>query len=271
MESAKDLLELLGKAKNLRLSVATFIVGSTVLFLTREGYFSLGEALEGILKVVVLITATRMVYGVIGLFVDLFNKHQESKKKKNEEEAAEARERRKAEEALEIARGKARALYAQISSEFGAMDVFQLAVIESLKKVNHTNVDKGATLYSLKKAGVIHSVASGERSESVALTATANEFLNEEGWRVFDGYKIRAAMRLFQNMNPEELDYFRKFLEEDVIVTEYKVSGMRKYYASQKYYGKYAASSIFVQPQRDYRYSMDPTAKSALLELQMNG
>lgn len=269
MESAKDLLELLGKAKNLRLSVATFIVSFVVLFLARDNYFVLGEALEGILKVVVLVTASRMVYGVIGLLVDLVNKHQEKRKKKLEEDAAKAIERKTAEEALEVARVKARALYEQISSEFGKMDVFQLAVIESLKKVNHTNVDKGATLFSLKKAGIVHSVASGERTESVALTAMANEFLNEEGWRVFDGYKYKASARLFRNMNGDELEYFCKFLQEDVIVAEYKVSGLRKYYASQKYYGKYAASSIFVQPQRDYRYSMDPIAKAALMELQI--
>lgn len=267
MDSVKELIELLGKAKNFRLNIAAFLVCSFVLLLFRYNFLVLTDAVGTVLQAVCLITGIRIVYGLLGLGLDFFNNFQSERRRKKESEGQQEKLEQELIEAQQRERLKAAEALEKVASAFSRLDVFQLSVIQSLKKENHVTLQKGAVLFSLKGANIVRAAATGEKSESVALTPVADEYLKVEGWGRLDSLKLNAVTRLFGGMQEEELFQYKVFLKEDVFVTQYKVNSINRTYEAERFFNLYSKSVVFVQPQNGYRYTIDPVAKSALADL----
>ena len=192
MQGSKEIIDLLNKFKDTRLNIAIFLVCTFLLFSLKKELFTLNEISETLLQGLVFITSIRLVYGAIGLIFDFFNnkkvakKLEEEKRKKDENEKLESINKKE-----------------KIRSHFRELDVFQLYIIQELKRQNHKSVTKGAPLFTLKNMGIIYTPAVGEKSESASLTKTAKSLLDDGLWEEFDDLKYGALKRFFIGLQPE--------------------------------------------------------------------
>lgn len=255
MQSSKEVLELLTKAKDMRLNIAIFAVSTAILFCSSKGLVTIDSVSETILSGLVFITSVRLVYGVIGLIYSYFQKRQEEKEK-----LAKAAEDDKNAESKSLRNRE------NIRSAFETLDIFQLYIIQELKRQNHVQVKKGAPLFTLKNFNIIYAPAVGERHESASLTAVAKDVLENELWRRFDELKFNALVRFFEGIQPEDARHFQEFLTKDSISTKrYNRSpGGSQYYENERVFSNYSNSIIFAQPQRSYTYIINPVAKEVI-------
>lgn len=255
MQSSREVLELLTKAKDMRLNIAIFFVAITMLFCSSNGLVAIDSVSETVLRGLTFITSVRLVYGVIGLIYSYFQKSQEEKEKLA-----------KAEEDAKNAESKSLRNREKIRSAFETLDIFQLYIIQELKRQNHVQVKKGAPLFTLKSFNIVYTPAVGERYESASLTAVAKDILENELWRRFDELKFNALVRFFEGIQPEDARHFQEFLVKDSIRTKRfnPPRGSSQYYDNERVFSNYSNSIIFAQPQRSYTYIIDPKAKEAI-------
>lgn len=253
MQGSKEVLDLLIKLKDTRLNLAIFLISNLLLVLLKQELITLNSVYETVLQGLVFVTSIRLVYAAIGATLDFFNNKKILKGK--EAEAALKLEQEKIAENL----SKEKML-----SDFRQLDVFQLYIIQELKRQNHISVTKGAPLFTLKNKNIIYTPAIGEKSESASLTYKANELLDETVWAEFDDLKYGAAKRFFTGLQPEEVKCFIKFLENDNIKTTYKDRGGTYYYNSYYIFKQYCDTILFSQPQRGSAYTIDSIAKNVI-------
>ncbi|WP_290516664.1 hypothetical protein [Alcanivorax sp.] len=255
MQSYKEVLELLTKAKDMRLNIAIFLVSVAILLCSSKGLVTIDSVSETVLRGLVFITSVRLVYGVIGLMYSFLQKRKEEKEKLD-----------KAAEDARNAESKSLRDREKIRSAFETLDIFQLYIIQELKRQNHVQVKKGAPLFTLKKFNIIYTPAVGERYESASLTAVAKDILENELWRRFDELKFNALVRFFEGIQPEDARHFQDFLAKDSIRTKrYNAPrGGSQYYDNERVFSNYSSSIIFAQPQRNYTYIIDPIAKESI-------
>jgi hypothetical protein len=255
VQSSKEVLELLTKAKDMRLNISIFTVSIATLFCSSKGLVTIDSFSETVLRGLTFITSVRLVYGVIGLIYSYFQKQQEKKEK-----LAKVVENAKNEE-LKSLRNRE-----NTRSAFETLDIFQLYIIQELKRQNHVQVKKGAPLFTLKNLNIIYTPAVGERHESASLTSVAKDILESELWRRFDEVKFNALVRFFGGIQPEDAMHFQEFHAKDSIKTKrYNRSpDGGEYYDNERVFSNYSNSIIFAQPQRNYIYIIDPIAKKAI-------
>lgn len=255
MQSYKEVLELITKAKDMRLNIAIFSVSLAILVCASKDLITIDSVSETILRGLTFITSVRLVYGVIGLIYSFFQNKQEEKEKL--EMAAE--DAKKAE-------SKSLKNRENIRNAFEKLDIFQLYIIQELKRQNHVQVKKGAPLFTLKNFNIIYTPAVSERYESASLTAVAKDILENELWRRFDELKFNALVRFFEGIQPEDARHFQEFLVKDSINTKRfnRSSSGSQYYENERVFSNYSNSITFAQPQRGCTYVIDPTAKDAI-------
>lgn len=255
MQGSKEVLELLTKAKDMRLNIAIFAVSLAILACASKDLVAIDSVSETVLRGLTFITSVRLVYGVIGLIYFYFQNRQEEK------ESLE-----KAAEDAKDAESKSLRNRENIRSAFETLDIFQLYIIQELKRQNHVQVKKGAPLYTLKNFNIIYTPAVGERYESASLTAVAKDVLENELWRRFDELKFNALVRFFEGIQPEDARHFRDFLSKESINTKRfnRSSTGIQYYDNERVFSNYSNSIIFAQPQRSNTYIIDPRAKAAI-------
>lgn len=255
MQSSKEVLELLTKAKDMRLNIAIFLVSTGILFASKSEFIALEPVSETVLRGLTFITLVRLVYGFVGLIYSHFQNRQEEKLKllKAELDAKNA----------ESDNLKNRE---KIRSIFETLDIFQLYIIQELKRQNHVQVKKSAPLFTLKNFKIIYTPAVGERYESASLTPIAKDVLENELWRRFDELKLNALIRFFEGLQPEESRHFLEFMNKESIGTKRynRTSSGSQYYDNERVFSNYSNSIIFTQPQRNYTYIIDPKAKEAI-------
>ncbi|WP_139392879.1 hypothetical protein [Aeromonas hydrophila] len=261
MQGIRDFLELLVKATNVRLNIAILLVSSLVLFLAETNRITIESVYKTGISGLVFLTTIRLVYAAIGLLNSIFQQHHEKRQRLRMESEDEERK------ILERIKEKDLMVFS-----FEKLDVFQLFVIQDLKKQNHITLKKGAPLFTLKKMNIIYSVASGEHHESVCLTLLAKELLEERFWASFDELKFNALYRFFSGMQPEDMVFFKEFLIEDVIITKrvrpHPTTGW--YLGHEKTFSNLSCSIVFSQPQQGYSYKLDSIAKKALCKVLEN-
>jgi len=255
MQSVKEVLELLNKAKDIRLNIAIFLVVSGLLYSISNQYIQVDDALKTVLQGLFFITSIRLVYGFIGLLYGAIESNVESKRKlklSNEE-----KDQRENDRKMKINK---------MRENFESLDIFQLYIVQELKRQNHIDVMKGATLFTLKNMNIIYTPATGEKYESASLTDMAMVLLNEELWEKYDTLKLSASLRFFRGMQPEDARHFIEFRTKDSINTQrsVKTATHSTHYENERVFNTYSKSVIFVQPRRGYIYIIDPAAKKAL-------
>jgi len=255
VQSSKEVLELLTKAKDMRLNIAIFAVSLAILACASKDLVTIDSVSETVLRGLTFITSVRLVYGVIGLIYSYFQNRQEEKEKLA-----------KAAEDAKNAESKSLRNRENIRSAFETLDIFQLYIIQELKRQNHVQVKKGAPLFTLKNFNIIYTPAVGERYESASLTAVAKDILENELWRRFDELKFNALVRFFEGIQPEDARHFQDFLSKDSINTKRfnRSSAGSHFYDNERVFSNYSNSIIFAQPQRSYTYIIDPIAKGAI-------
>jgi hypothetical protein len=200
----------------------------------------------------------RLVYGIVGLIYFYFQNRQEEKLKFAQAEIDAKNS--------EVDNLKNRD---KIRSAFQTLDIFQLFIIQELKRQNHVQVKKGAPLFTLKNFKIIYTPAVGEKYESASLTAIAKDILENELWRRFDELKLNVLIRFFEGVQPEDSRHFIDFLDKDSIDTKRynRTSSGSQFYDNERVFSSYSKSIIFAQPQRSYTYVIDPIAKEAIGEV----
>jgi hypothetical protein len=167
--------------------------------------------------------------------------------------------------AREIAKAAAIEKKNKVATDLETLDIFQLLILQDLKKANTASVAKGAHLYTLKNLGIIRSVATGERRESVQLTEMAKSCCDEQFWSSFDILKTKAAFRFFKGLEPKELAAFAEFKKSDEVTTSYYTGRATVESEAGRILSKYSESILFQQPQRGYKYEIDLAARNALI------
>lgn len=264
MDGVKDLVELLGKAKNIRLNVSIFVVSFVVLFCVEKEVLKVGEVLEATLKGLIYVVSIRIVYWLFGFALDFFHERRDKKATAIAEEIMVERNKILREEERENALKEKQSKLENIRREFEGLDVFQMYYIQELKRQNHVNIIKGPELFSLKRKLIVRSVSSGERSESVALTAEAEGLLNQGLWTRFNEFKKASLVRFFEGLQPVAMEYFKTFVEQDSVDTRNYRARSISYFTNEKVFCKFTKSIVFLQPHSGSEYTIDPIAKLAL-------
>ncbi|MCT8985933.1 hypothetical protein [Shewanella phaeophyticola] len=256
MQGSKDVLDLLTKLKDTRLNLAIFLVSNLVLVLINQKLITLNSVSETVLQGLVFVTSIRLVYAVIGAIIDFFNNKKFIKNK--EAETALKLEQDK----MAITQAREKMLF-----NFRELDVFQLYIIQELKRQNHIRIPKGAPLFTLKNMNIIYTPAVSDKTETASLTNKASELLNEAVWDEFDDLKYGAAKRFFVGLQPEEVKCFIEFLANDNIKTTNSYRGSTSYYDSYYVFKKYSDTTLFSQPQRGTEYKIDSIAKDVIFSI----
>ncbi|EIE1275490.1 hypothetical protein RGL42_002698 [Vibrio parahaemolyticus] len=244
----KEFLDVLNKAKNVKLNLAIFLVVVAMLSAQELEFIKLEPVIKTLLQSLFFLTVIRLVYAVIAVVSDVLEGWQKSKK--NSELAKES--------ALRDAEERKRKVH-NMRQQFHELDIFQLYIVQELKRQNHVSVRKGAALFTLKNANIVYTPAVGDSTESASLTSPAKKLLNEELWAKFESLKHDAIFRYFDGMQPKDIEHFSKFLSKESIYTGGSVNK-----DSERVFSALSKSVVFSQPQRNYSYTLDPVAKDVL-------
>lgn len=257
MQSPKEFFELLTKAKDIRLNIAIFLVSSSLLYAGSIELLILESISKNLLQGLSFITSIRLVYGVINLLCVFIENRNNKKNKEKELIKTEASKKKDKEKSIEIMR-----------CDFATLDIFQLFIIQELKRQNHVRVIKSSSLITLKNSNIIDTSLVGNTFVSAGLSNTAKALLESELWARFDELKTNALVRFFDGMQPEDARHFLEFLDKDSIKTKrYHSQNGSDYYENEKVFTKYSKSIVFSQPQGNYTYIIDPIGKSVIKEV----
>lgn len=256
MEGLKEILDLLGKAKDTRIYVALLITCLFSLWLERSLAITLPTVLSGLLQLLVFISIIVIIARGIGYFYD-----------KVEEIKTRSRELKKQDLVLKAAESAAKKRKEKLERDIEALDIFQLLVLQNMRKANTAQVVKCATLFTLKTLGIVRTVATGQRRESVQFTDLAMTFCDEQFWNTFSSLKKKAAAKFFNSLETKELNAFKVFLLEDRVNTSFTRGRTTVQSSDGRVYNLYSSSVLFQQPQIGYVFEIDPAAKKALSEV----
>lgn len=253
----KEFLDVLNKAKNVRLNLAIFCVVSGLLWAGRFEHLVLESLSKTLLQSLFFLTSIRLVYAGISLMFDTFESW---RMKTNNAE--------KEQERILLEEKEKQSKKEKMRQLFHDLDIYQLYIIQELKKQNHVSVRKGAALFTLKKSNIIYTPAVGDKSESASLTVLAKTLLEEELWANFDQLKHNALTRFFSGMQPKDVEHFVEFLKKDSICTKrYNPKNGSYYYDNERVFSAFSKTIVFSQPQRNYTYHLDPIAKEVVVSL----
>lgn len=242
MQGTKEFLELLTKAKDIRLNISIFFVTSILLFGLHKEIIVLEAISSTLLQGLFFLTSIRIIYALFGLCYDFIsNKNKEKKSKEDSVKAVE-----------------------KMRISFTQLDIFQLFILQELKRQNHISISKGAPLFTLQNLGIIYSPATGKNTESASLTKTAKKLLDSELWSDFDNFKRIACKKFFEGIQPGEATHFRKFKTNTKIKTMHNFRESTSHSASESTFNKYSKSILFTQPQSGYDYRIDEIAEEVL-------
>ncbi|WP_217520036.1 hypothetical protein [Vibrio metschnikovii] len=253
----KEFLDVLNKAKNVRLNLAIFCVVSILLWAGNFEHIALESLSRTLLQSLFFLTSIRLVYAVISLMFDAFDNWRMKKKNEENEQVRmflEEKEKQKNKE--------------KMRQQFHDLDIYQLYIIQELKKQNYVSVRKGAVLFTLKNANIIYTPSVGDKSEAASLTVLAKTLLNEELWASFEQLKYNALTRFFSGMQPKDVEHFVEFLKKDSICTKRsKPYNGSYYYDNERVFSAFSKTIVFSQPQRSATYHLDPIAKEVVISL----
>lgn len=253
----KEFLEVLNKAKNVRLNLAIFCVALSLLWADDLDHITLESLLKGLLQSLFLLTSIRLVFSAISLVLDIIENLTTYIKNVGKEKKKILLEEKKNQINKE-----------EIRNTFNELDIYQLYIVQELKKQNHVTVKKSAELFSLKNSSIIYTQAVGNTTESVSLTVLAKTLLNEDLWDDFEQLKYNALTRFFNNMQPKDIENFIGFLEKESICTKRPNPLNGSYtYANDRVFSPLSKTVMFSQPQRSYIYDIDPIAKKVIVSL----
>ncbi|HAV2174712.1 TPA: hypothetical protein JHJ96_001131 [Enterobacter cloacae] len=254
MQGYKELLESLQRMTDIRLNIAILLTCLAVILLSSPDHFILDPVPKLIPQSLILITSIRLVFSIINTIHTIISK----KIEKQKIEAQALIEKKNKEREKELLKDK-------INSSISELDVFQLYIIKKLIGKNNASHAKGATLFSLCNLKITYVVATGERSQSVALTSIAKNALEKKFNNDIAQLEKNAAIRLFNAMSEKEISFFKLLLEKDVIKTTWTDRNGRLNYSPSYYiFRNYSDSIIFEQPQKGYEYTLNPNLRSIL-------
>ncbi|WP_186375269.1 type 2 periplasmic-binding domain-containing protein [Pseudomonas oryzihabitans] len=256
MESMKEILELISKAKNIRLNFAILLV--SVAITTAENYnlLEFGTISRAVLNIFIFVTSVRIIAWVIGATFDYIEKRRTAAQKEVSRQAAQ----RLADEASENE-------YQKLKAKIFDLDIEQLYIIQELKKTNTFTVNKNAALFTLKNAGIVNTPAVGKSHESVQLTMLAKKAFESELWDRFPEIKKNSLLRFFRGLEAKEMEAFKYFTDNETRSTSYHNGRSTSYTSDRRILSSYSRSIIFQQPQSGDRYTIDSIAKEALIEV----
>lgn len=255
MDYFREVFEFFSKAKDIRLNVAVFLASSTALGALKKEWISISDGWVPLLELVAFLTFVRILAKVLGLAYDKFEDRKKAiEKVKLDSELA---RRNEIDEADKLA---------SMRANFECLDIYQLKIIQDLKKANTTQVKKGAPLFTLKHMQIVNSAASGPTTESVLLTVRARRLLEDELWGQLEDLKYSAAHRFFSALGGDEAKAFKQFSKRDTIYTKIVRANRSTESWEYRIFSKHGSSILFAQPQIGYSYEIDGSAKRALLD-----
>ena len=241
----------------MRLNIAIFLVSSSLLYAGNNELLILESISKNLLHGLFFVTSIRLVYGLINLLYCFVENRKNKINEEKEQVRKEEEQRREREKNVEKMRG-----------DFETLDIFQIFIIQELKRQNHVSVKKGASLFTLKNLNIVYTPAVGEKYESASLSNLAKSLLESDIWERFDELKRDALVRFFDGMQPEDARHFLDFSTKDSINTKrYNPQNGSHYYENERVFSVYTKSIVFVQPQRSYTYLIDPIAQDVIKEL----
>lgn len=248
MQGFKEFLESLQKMTDVRLNIAILITCVASILISPADHFILDPVPKIIPQSLILITSIRVVFSIINLMHTIISRTMEKRKSAQQELIENQKKEQEEERSRE-----------QIDIEFNNLDVHQLYIIKKLIGKNHSSHAKGATLFSLCNLKITYVVATGEHSQSVALTRTAKYILNKNYNNDISQLEKNSATRAFNSMTKNELDCFKLLLEKELIKTSWSGrDGRTQYSSSHDLFKSYSNSIMFDQPQKGYAYSLNP-------------
>lgn len=257
MHGIKELLDLLEKLKDTRLNLSIFIVAGIFLSAEKNNLIEAGNVLFPVAQACFLATSIRLVFALLGKFSDAVTDRKEKLIKAH----------RDTELAAEVDRKVIQSINA-LENCFNQLDVFQLFVVQELRRQNSVSVAKGAVLFSLIKLGVVSPVSSGERTQSVEFTAIAKKIADEAFWERFDSLKRNSLVRYFKGLGKVELERFLYFSSRDYRDGKIHGKGLNTHYDFYHTYKACAVSIVFIQPQLGSKFYIDKVAQSVLKEIE---
>ncbi|MFW6825325.1 hypothetical protein ACM7TH_21210, partial [Enterobacter hormaechei] len=254
MQGYKEFLESLQKMTDVRLNIAILLTCLAAIILSSPDHFILDPVPKLIPQSLILVTSIRLVFSVINTIHTMTSKKIEKQKL----EAQALIEKQNKEREKELLKDK-------ISSSIDELDVFQLYIIKKLIGKNNASHAKGATLFSLCNLNITYVVATGERSQSVALTSIAKDILEKKFNNDISQLEKNAATRAFNAMAEKEISSFKLLLEKDVTKTTWTDRSGRLHYSPSEYiFRNFSDSIIFEQPQKGYEYTLNSNLRSIL-------
>lgn len=254
MQGYKEFLESLQKMTDVRLNLAILLTCLILILISPDDHFILDPVPKFIPQSLILITTIRLVFSIINMIHTFISR----KIEKQNMEKQEAIEKQKKEQEKQL-------LKERIQDAFNTLDVYQLHIIKKLIGKNNSSHPKGATIFSLCSLKITYVVATGEKSQSVALTSIAKEIIKTDFNDDITHLEINAATRAFNSMTKKEIDCFKMLLEKEMIKTTWMGHDKKRYY-SQCYdeFNEYSNSILFMQPQKGYEYILNPILKDTL-------
>lgn len=254
MDYFKEVFEFFSKAKDIRLNVAVFIASSIALGAIKKEWISISEGWIPLLELVAFLTFARILAKVLDLAYDKFETRKSViEKARLDSELARRKEIDEEEKS------------SSMIADFLRLDIYQLKIIQDLKKANTTQVRKGAPLFTLKHLQIVNSAASGPTTESVLLTARARRLLEGGMWDQLEELKYKAAHRFFSALEGDEAKAFKQFSKRDTIYTKIVRANRSTESWEYRIFSKHGSSILFAQPQIGYSYEIDGSAKRALI------
>ncbi|EPJ2807938.1 hypothetical protein ACTHGN_000945 [Pseudomonas putida] len=254
MDYFREVFEFFSKAKDIRLNVAVFLASSTALGALKKEWILISDGWVPLLELVTFLTSVRILARILGLAYEKFESRKSAiEKAKLDSELARRNEVAEADK------------LAAMRADFARLDIYQLKIIQDLKKANTTHVKKGAPLFTLKHMQIVNSAASNPTTESVLLTARARRLLEDGLWDQLEDLKYSAAHRFFSALDGDEAKAFKQFSKRDSIYTKIVRANRSTESWEYRIFSKHGSSTLFTQPQIGYSYEIDGSAKKALL------
>lgn len=254
MQGYKEVLESLQKMTDVRLNIAILLTCLAVIFFSSPEHFILDPVPKLIPQSLILITSIRLVFSIINTIHIIICRRME--RKKQETQALIEKENKERE---------SKSLKEKINTSINELDVFQLYIIKKLIGKNNASHAKCATLFSLCNLKVTYVVATGEHSQSVALTSVAKEILEKSLNNDISQLEKNAATRAFNAMTEKETSCFKLLLENDIIKTTWIGHDRKTHYSpSHHIFRDYSDSIIFEQPQKGFEYTLNPNLRDIL-------